>query len=70
MLWNLITFNSFLNLDTQIGYKTRTLEEVGTTSNIEVHPARVLSHLYTFLGRHSDPKLGIKFGNCWRIQVV
>ena len=38
----------------QAGYQSKTLKEV---TNIEVHPARVLSHLYTFLGR-SD-KLGL-----------
>ena len=38
----------------QAGYQSKTLKEV---TNIEVHPARVLSHLYTFLGR--SEKLGL-----------
>ena len=38
----------------QAGYNCKTLKEV---SNIEVHPARVLSHLYTFLGRSDKLQL-------------
>jgi phosphorylase kinase alpha/beta subunit len=43
----------------QHGYVVRTLKEVGLIESlsIEVHPARVLSHLYTYLGRNE--KLGL-----------
>ena len=37
----------------QIGFNTKTMQEV---SNIEIHPARVLSHLYTFLGKCGKDK--------------
>lgn len=41
-------------MEQQANFHTKSLKEV---SNIEVHPARVLSHLYTFLGR--SEKLGL-----------
>ncbi len=47
-------------LQQQAGFATNTLKEV---TNIQVHPARVLSHLYTFLGR--SEKLGLT-GRCSR----
>ena len=59
----------------QSGFNTKTMHEV---TNIEIHSARVLSHLYTFLGKHffiariftHFYKMSLNFNNYGRNLIV